>query len=329
MWPARAPARPAALAWLRTAGGYGSSVPLTPGPGGPLGDGDGAARAAPADGGEPGPGRRDWTRFARRWGGVAPPAEPGPRAARVDPGRRAQVFPEVQQDVDEPSPRLGGRAEVMSVVAAAPHASAPPRRAVDRLRASRRQPLQPADERHGMVAFDEEMDVIALHREMDDAKRRLVGRRERALQDWKDARRPERRQRVARPQRHMHGPSSLMPRAWPMRRARSRRDELPPRARPLAAPPPSRRQLELNPTPPSHGPVVGSARAALRLDRNIAQPRSVFADLWLVIPRVPPRASRARAWVASSLPRSAITRRSSLPRGPAQAPNTRCLGARS
>jgi hypothetical protein len=31
-----------------------------------------------------------------------------------------------------------------------------------------------------MVTFDEEMDVIALHREVDDAKGRLVGGGERA-----------------------------------------------------------------------------------------------------------------------------------------------------
>jgi hypothetical protein len=259
-------------------GGNGSSVPLArgavvPPPFWALDDSDGAASAPPSDGGKPGPRGRDRARVARRGWRVAPPAEPRPQAARVDPGRRAQVLPEVQKDVDEPAPRLRGRAEWMPVIAAAPHASAPPRRAVDRLRAARRQSLQPADERQRMVAFDEKMDVIALHGEVDDAKGRLVVGRERAAQDWKDARRPQRGKRVAGPQRDVHGPARLMSRAWPMRRARSRRDELPARARPLATPPPSRRQLELSLTPPSHASVLGAARAALRPDRNIAQSR--------------------------------------------------------
>ena len=53
----------------------------------------------------------------------------------------------------------------MPVIAAAPHAPTSLRRAIDRLRTTRRQSLQPADERPRMVAFDEEMDVIALHGE--------------------------------------------------------------------------------------------------------------------------------------------------------------------
>jgi hypothetical protein len=247
--------------------------PTAPPRSGPLGDGDDAAHAAPSDRGKPGSRRRDGARFARRGWRVAPPAEPCSRAARVDPGRRTQVFSEVQKDVDEPSPRLRGGAKWMPVITAGPHASAPPRRAVDRLRTSRRQSLQPAHERQWMVAFDEEMDVIALDREVDDTKGRLVGGGERAAQDRKDARRPQRRKRVAGPQRDVHGPSRLMSRASPMRRARSRRDELPARARPLATPPPSRRQLELNSTPPSHASVLGTAGAALRPDRNIAQSR--------------------------------------------------------
>ena len=37
--------------------------------------------------------------------------------------------------------------------------------------ASPSQPLNAAQERHGSVALDDQMDVIALNREMDDAER--------------------------------------------------------------------------------------------------------------------------------------------------------------
>ena len=64
------------------------------------------------------------------------PLEPRARAARIDARRRAQVLPEVQEDVDEPAPCLRRRAQRTSVIATAPDAPPPPDRAVDGLRAA-------------------------------------------------------------------------------------------------------------------------------------------------------------------------------------------------
>src|SRR5450432_245010 len=81
---------------------------------------DGAAGSVPADGREPRPRRHDRDGFTRRRHGSAPTSEPRTRAARVDARGRAEVLPEVQQDVDEPAARLGGRAEGVGMKTAAP-----------------------------------------------------------------------------------------------------------------------------------------------------------------------------------------------------------------
>lgn len=62
------------------------------------------------------------------------------------------------------------------MIATAPHAPAPPGGSVDGLGASPRETLQTPDEADGNVGLDDEVDVIALDRELDDAERGLVRR---------------------------------------------------------------------------------------------------------------------------------------------------------
>jgi hypothetical protein len=188
-----------------------------------------------------------------------------------------KVLPEVQQDIDEPPPCLGGCAERAGVIATAPDPPAPTGGAVDGLGAPSRQPLQPAHERGRLVALDDEMDVIALHREMNDAERGFGGSRERSAQDWKNARRSEDGNRVARAQRDVHGPSRVVPGPRSMRGARPRSEELPARAHPRATPAwrcRQRRQLELDSPATSHrSPCRLVRRGVANRTENNAQSR--------------------------------------------------------
>ena len=74
------------------------------------------------------------------------------------------------------------------MVAARPDVSAPTYRSVDRLRAADREPLDSSDQSIHPVPFGDEMDVIRLHREVNDAKRGLVRGRERPLHEREQAR---------------------------------------------------------------------------------------------------------------------------------------------
>jgi hypothetical protein len=66
--------------------------------------------------------------------------------------------------------------------AAAPHATSPGGGPVDGPGAASGESLYPSHEREGRVSLDDEVDVIALDREVDDAESGLVGRRERVAE---------------------------------------------------------------------------------------------------------------------------------------------------
>src|SRR5258706_1394620 len=97
---------------------------------------------------------------------AAPAGEPSSRAARVDAGRRTKMLSEVQEDVDEAPSRLGGCSERVRVISAAPDRAAPARGSVDRLGAATGQPLDASDQSIRLVAFGDEVNVIALDGEM-------------------------------------------------------------------------------------------------------------------------------------------------------------------
>jgi hypothetical protein len=84
------------------------------------------------------------------------------------------VLAKVEEDIDEPAPSLGGRAERVSVIATVPDVPPPTDGTIDRLGATGGQALQASDEGDRVVALDDEVNVIGLHREVDDAERVLV-----------------------------------------------------------------------------------------------------------------------------------------------------------
>jgi len=68
---------------------------------------------------------------------------------------------------------LARRCEHPRVISHGPHIPPPSEQAVDGFRDANRQSLKASLERDVSVAFDEQMDVIRLHAELELAKRRL------------------------------------------------------------------------------------------------------------------------------------------------------------
>jgi hypothetical protein len=78
------------------------------------------------------------------------------------------MFPPILQDVDESVPDLTRRAEHPRVVAVSPHATASAEDAIHRLRESNCEALEPSGQRTAILRLDEEVNMIALYREMEN-----------------------------------------------------------------------------------------------------------------------------------------------------------------
>jgi len=83
------------------------------------------------------------------------------------------MFSKVLQHVDECVTHLARCRERPRVISAGPHIPAPSEHAVDGLRDADSEALKPSLERGVSIAFDEQMDVVGLHAELEQAKRRL------------------------------------------------------------------------------------------------------------------------------------------------------------
>ena len=95
------------------------------------------------------------------------------------------------------------RGEAPRVVSIAPHAPAPAKNAVQPPRQSNREPTRTARERQLVGRLDEQMHVIGLHREMDQAKSIARAQRERAAKLEKQGLLAQTRERPRRAQREM------------------------------------------------------------------------------------------------------------------------------
>src|SRR5262249_46072384 len=99
-----------------------------------------------------------------------PANEPWRRGAVIHPGPGAEVFAEVHQDVHEGvtyRPRSGERA---SMVAFGPDAPSAAEGAVHRPRDADRNPAKARGQSGRIVRLHQQVHVVALHREFDDAK---------------------------------------------------------------------------------------------------------------------------------------------------------------
>jgi hypothetical protein len=80
------------------------------------------------------------------------------------------VFSKILQHVDECVTHLARRRERPRVISVGPHLTAPSEEAIGRLGDAYRKALEAAPERDVSVAFDEQMDVIGLHAELEQAE---------------------------------------------------------------------------------------------------------------------------------------------------------------
>jgi hypothetical protein len=118
---------------------------------------------------EPGP-RQARRRIARRRRSrVSKAIEPARRGARVDADER-QVLARIREHVDQRVPHHAGRRECERVVAVRPQRTAAPERTIDAERAADREAAHAATERGGVACLDDEVHVVALHREVHDAE---------------------------------------------------------------------------------------------------------------------------------------------------------------
>ena len=131
---------------------------------------------SPADRGKPGP-RSDHRRCRGRERDRLPPAlEPRRRRAGIQTALSHGVLPAIHQYVNERVPHCPRAGERSSVIAISPDGAAAAKRAVDCARHADREAPQAAAERARVVGFDDQMEMIVLHREMDNPEAAVRGR---------------------------------------------------------------------------------------------------------------------------------------------------------
>jgi hypothetical protein len=106
---------------------------------------------------------------------MPPSSEPRRRGAGIDLAPGHVVLPPIEQYVDQTVPYLAPRAQRTGVIAVGPDFACAADCAVDRLREADAEPLQAPSERPRSVGLDGEMNVVRLHREVDDSE--LIARR--------------------------------------------------------------------------------------------------------------------------------------------------------
>ena len=137
----------------------------------------------------------------------APALEARTRRASVERARRSfaathGVVPLVEEHVREGIPRLPRRAKSDAVIAIGEHAAAPLERAIELLREADAEPLHAAPERFLTLGLDDEVQMVALHRPLDQPHAEPVPRcREGAPHDLHAALRPQTRHVPPEPQR--------------------------------------------------------------------------------------------------------------------------------
>lgn len=183
---------------------------------------------------------------------------------------------EVQQHVGDTATGLRRAAQRVRMVAALPDPSGSSGRSIDGLGRAGSQPSQSAIERRGIVRLDDEMNVIALNRKMNDAKPEEHRRRDRSTERREDAHGAQRGDRRRRPHRDVNGVTRLVRRPWVMRWAASSSLAFASRAGSRAAPSRWRGQVQLLGGAAAHRGELSdarSARCARGARRNIAQSR--------------------------------------------------------
>ena len=183
----------------------------------------------------PGPWRRD----ARSRAPSPPPVEPGTGRKWVDSGgaRFARVLPKVREHVDEGIPHFARGPQCSPVPPIGPQGPAPRQKVVHVTSDSDGNTANTTRKGTFVRGFDDQVQVIALHGELQDAEALRIAPRS-ATQSEPHSREHmlAAQRREPRTQRHMHGFGGLLRRPRSMRNIPAFRPLAPrPRARPAPA----------------------------------------------------------------------------------------------
>ena len=106
---------------------------------------------------------------------MRPPVEPRSRAARIDAGRGAEMLSKIEEDVDQSVADLPWGRQRAGMVPVAPHGPAPPPDAIERAGHATGEAIDAGTQAVAGGRLHDEMNVIGLNREMDDAKVCSIG----------------------------------------------------------------------------------------------------------------------------------------------------------
>ncbi len=155
---------------------------------------------------------------------AAPALEPACRRARIEPAHSADVLPHVVQHVHERVPHFARRTQNARMIAVAPEAALAAERAVDRLRDATGEPAHTTLEVRWPVRFRQQVKMIPLDAEMQDAEALAARGGERVPRADEEPSVPEGGHTMACPQRHMGGTAPIVRGASPVgNRSASRR----------------------------------------------------------------------------------------------------------
>jgi hypothetical protein len=161
--------------------------------------------APPSHGRQPGARGHDGSIRRIRSRPAPPPSEPGRRRAGIQAALSTAMLPDIHQHVDQGMADGARAGERPGMVAGAPDAPAAAQRPIHRAGEAYRETLDAARQATGVLRFDDQMHVICLHRELDDAKI-VVGRaRKRGPDGREDPAGAETAERGHRPQGDVHG----------------------------------------------------------------------------------------------------------------------------
>jgi hypothetical protein len=114
------------------------------------------------------------------------------------------MFSAIHKNVDERVTHLARRAERAGVVSIGEDRTAAAKGAVDRPRDANREPAQSTAERLRVVGFDQKMEMVVLHSEVNDPEPAVGGRDQGAPHGREDPRGPQATDGLARAQRDVY-----------------------------------------------------------------------------------------------------------------------------
>jgi len=159
----------------------------------------------PAHRGEPRARPNDGGGAVCRYDRISPAAEPRRRRAAINAAFCRAVLRAIFQYINQRVAHRSRRRERPGMVPISPDGSAPVQRTIDRPRNANGQTTKPAGEHLRIIRFDDEMQVVILHTEMENPEAPVRGHGERAADGRKDPPRAQATDGRSGPERCVHG----------------------------------------------------------------------------------------------------------------------------